>query len=153
MKQLCMATILSALSLNSCAWLKEHMPEVTEFPEAIKVTLLAPRQRFVSSEDAFVIIRVENSGTRRATFYTHSLGSSVLVRVFDSDGHQVPRTPPPMPATRQERSWSRKTLGPGAHFEVLESLHIFSPPLKPGRYRVTLFGVPANPVAVTITGR
>jgi hypothetical protein len=141
---------LFALVLPACAYLDEQVPEVTEYTEGLRITLSSPQQNFKSSEDAYVVLHVENTTEHPITFYTHSLTSSILIRVYDAKGRLVPRVPPPMPVTRRDLHRYRTILKPGANFESSQSLNIFSPPLQPGHYRVSLLGLPMNPVAVTI---
>ena len=57
--------------------------------------------------------------------------------VMDSAGNPVPTVPPAMPPHPDSPVYSAMVL-PNEAYEINYSLHLFSPPLSKGKYRVTM---------------
>jgi hypothetical protein len=106
---------------------------------------------FPSSVEGSLTVTIRNDGDQPATLRMDVIGSSILaLDVFDAQGQRIPTIPPPMPLTPTQIEQTKETLAPGQSRQVSTTLHMFSPPLPAGTYRVRMREMASNEASFTI---
>ncbi|MBN1532397.1 MAG: hypothetical protein JXA20_07030 [Spirochaetes bacterium] len=127
---------------------------VAAMPKRLCARLYPSDASYGAGHEAMLRCLLVNNGKSDVTVDLWTVGQPMYVLdVTDESGKRIPAIGPSTPVGPEERKKYLKVLGPGERMDLEYTLHIFSPELPPGRYTVTMPGVPSNTVRFRIRSR